>query len=170
MVMESSSPYSCTAVRVCRNSVTGKNSQAHIFATAAAATFSSLSFARCASSSSPSRQTLLRTTRSTDAIFPLRLSMRTRARQPGTGLEVRMMLLRGFGAQWTNRSRENPHSRSGTLASTAYWGNRRGGGRERVASATLLTDRSPHLGVGNSVQFSKIVAESNVSGENDRET
>ena len=54
--------------------------------------------------------------------------MRTRARHPGTGRDVRMMLLRWLAAQRTNRSREKPHSRSGTLASTACRG--RGEGRE----------------------------------------
>ena len=31
-----------------------------------------------------------------------------------------MILFLGLDAHWTNRSREKPHSRSGTLASTAY--------------------------------------------------
>ena len=45
--------------------------------------------------------------------------MRLLARQPGAGRLVRMMLLRGFEAHWMKRSREKPHSRSGTLARTA---------------------------------------------------
>ena len=60
--------------------------------------------------------------------------MRVLARHPGAGREVRMMLFFGFDAHWTNRSREKPHSRSGTLASTAWEGERRGereGGGEK---------------------------------------
>ena len=42
------------------------------------------------------------------------------ARQPVAGLLVRMILFRVFEAHWTNKSRENPHSKSGTLTNTAY--------------------------------------------------
>ena len=49
----------------------------------------------------------------------LRFPTRVRVRQPGDEREVRMMLFLGFVAHWINRSRENPHSRSVTLANTA---------------------------------------------------
>ena len=49
----------------------------------------------------------------------LRFPIRVRAREPGADLEVRIMLFLGLDPHWTNRSREKPHSRSGTLASTA---------------------------------------------------
>ena len=49
----------------------------------------------------------------------LRLSMRSLARHPEAGRLVRMMLFRGLDAHWTNRSREKPHSKSGTLTKTA---------------------------------------------------
>lgn len=49
----------------------------------------------------------------------LRFPTRVRARQPGAGRDVRMILFLGLDAHCTNRSRENPHSRSDTLANTA---------------------------------------------------
>lgn len=52
----------------------------------------------------------------------LGLSMRCLAKHPGEERLVRITLFLGWAVHWTNRSRENPHSRSGTLTSTACSG------------------------------------------------
>ena len=62
------------------------------------------------------------------------------ARQFGAGREVSTILFLELVAHWTNRSREKPHSRSGTLANTACRkkGEGRGGEERRgVISLTL---------------------------------